>query len=80
MVKNLPANAGDMSLILGSGRFPGVGSGNLLKYSCWENSMDREAWKATVHGLTKSQTGLSNRACSQLLYTFVDIKKPGQKK
>ena len=47
VVKNLPANAGDArnkGLILGLGRFPGVGNGNLLQYSCLENSMDRGAW------------------------------------
>ena len=51
--KNLPANAGDtrdMGLIPGSGQSPGVGNGNLLQYSCLENSMDRGAWQATVHG------------------------------
>ena len=44
VVKNLPANAGDArnkGLILGLGRFPGVGNGNLLQYSCMENSMDK---------------------------------------
>ena len=62
MVKNLPANAGDtgdMGLIPGSGRSPGGGHGNLLQCSCLENSMDREAWRVTVHGVTKSQTRLS---------------------
>ena len=51
MVKNLPANAGcarDMGLIPGSGKSPGGGNGNRLQYSCLENSMDREAWWATV--------------------------------
>ena len=41
VVKNPPANAGDMDLIPGSGRSPGVGNGNPLQYSCLENSMDR---------------------------------------
>ena len=45
---------------LGSGRFPGEGSGNPLKYSCLENPMHRGAWQATVHGVAKSQTGLSD--------------------
>ena len=60
MVKNLPANLGDardMGLIPRSGRFSGVGNGNPLQYSCLENSMDRGAWRATVHGAAKSQTG-----------------------
>ena len=58
-VKNLPANAGDardVGLIPGLGRSPEVGNGNLLQYSCLENSMDRGAWQVTVHGVAKSQT------------------------
>ena len=53
VVKNLPAHAGDSgdrSLILGLGRPPGVGIGNLLQYSCLGNPMDRGAWWSTVHG------------------------------
>ena len=53
VVKNPPANAGDMGdmcLIPGLGRSPGGGHGNLLQCSCLENSMDRGAWRATVHG------------------------------
>ena len=63
VVKNLPANAGDVRdlvLIPGSGRFPGGGHGNPLQYSCLENPMNREAWQATVHGVTNSQTQLSD--------------------
>ena len=59
MVKNLPANAGDMrdtGLIPGSGRSPGEGKGNPLQCSCLENLIDRGVWRATVHGVTKSQT------------------------
>ena len=58
MVKNLPANAadtGDMGLIPGSGKSPGEGNGNPLKYSCRENSMDRRAWRASIQRITKSQ-------------------------
>ena len=51
VVKNLPANAGDVGSIPGSGRYPGVGSGNPLQYSCLENSMDRGAWWTVVHGV-----------------------------
>ena len=61
MVKNPPANAGDegqMGSIPGSGRSPGGEDSNLLQYSCLENPMDRGAWRATVHGITKSQTRL----------------------
>ena len=59
MVKNLPANVGDIrdsGSICGSGRSPEGGHGNLLQYSCLENSMDRGAWWAAVHGVTKSWT------------------------
>ena len=59
MVKYLPANAGDardVGSIPGSGRFPGEGNGNPLRYSCLGNLTDRGAWWATVHGVTKSWT------------------------
>ena len=52
-------NSGDPGLIPGSGRSPGEGNGNPLQYPCLENSMDRGAWWATVHGVTKSRTRLS---------------------
>ena len=58
--KESACNAGNLGLIPGSGRSPGEGNGNLLQYSCLENPMDRGAWWATVHGVTKSQTRLSN--------------------
>ena len=54
VVKNLPANAGDTSLIPGLGRSPGGGNDNPLHYSCLENSMDRGAWRASVHGAVES--------------------------
>ena len=59
MVKNLPASEGDASdagLISGLRRSLGEGNGNPLQYSCLENSMDRGAWWATVHGTAKSWT------------------------
>ena len=56
VVKNPPANAGDVSLILGSGRSPGEENGNPRQHSCLENPTDREAWQAIVHGVAKSQT------------------------
>ena len=59
VVKNPPTNAGyirDMGLIPGLGRSPRGGHGNPLQYSCLENPMDRGAWRATVHGVAKSQT------------------------
>ena len=61
--KNLPANAGamkDAGLIPGLGRCPGGGNDNPLQYYCLENSMDRGAWWATVHGATESRTQLSD--------------------
>ena len=59
VVKNPSAKeAGDMGLIPGLGRSPGGGNGNPLQYSCLENSMDRDAWQATVHGVPQSQTQL----------------------
>ena len=51
--KNPPANTGDAGLIPGLGRFPGEGNGKPLQYSCLENPMDRGAWWAVVHGVTK---------------------------
>ena len=63
MVKKLPANAGDVKdagLIPGSGRSPGGGHGNPLQYSCLGNLMDKEAWRVTVHRVTKSWTQLSD--------------------
>ena len=49
-------SAGDPGSIPGSGRSPGEGNGNPLQYSCLENSMDRGAWQATIHGVAKSRT------------------------
>ena len=57
VVKNLPADAGDIrnaGSIPGLGRSPRVGKGNLLQYSCLNKSMDRGAWQATVHGVAKT--------------------------
>ena len=53
-------DAGDMHSIPGSGRSPAEGNGNPLQCSCLENPMDRRAWRATVHGVTKSRTQLSS--------------------
>ena len=53
VVKNLPVNAGDSGSIPGLGRSPGEGNGSPLQYPCLGNSMDREVWQATVHGVTK---------------------------
>ena len=53
-------NVWDLGSILGSGRSSGAGNGNPLQYSCLENSVERGAWRAAVHGVTKSQAWLSN--------------------
>ena len=58
--KESSCSAGDLGLIPGLGRSPGGGYGNLLQDSCLENPMDREAWQATVHGVAKSRTRLSD--------------------
>ena len=52
----MPANAGDMDSISGSGRYPGEENGNLFQYSCLGNPMDRGAWWATVHRIMESDT------------------------
>ena len=61
MVKNPPANAGDIrdtGSIPGLGRSLGVGNGTPLQYSCLENFMDRGAWQGTIHGVAKNWTWL----------------------
>ena len=63
VVKIAPVNVrdtGDLGSIPGSGRSPGVGNGNPLQYSCLESAMYGGAWQATVHGITMSQTRLSD--------------------
>ena len=59
MIKNPPANVGDVGSIPGLGRSPGKGNGNPFQFCCLENPMERRAWGATVHKVTKSQTQLS---------------------
>ena len=71
-VKNLPASAGDtgyMSLIPALARSPGEGNGNPLQHSCLENPMDRGAWWAAVHGVTKIWTWLSDYTTTKYIYT-----------
>ena len=63
VVKNPPANAGDIrdtGSIPGLGRSPGGGHDSTLQYSCQDNPVDRGAWRATVHGVIRSQTRLTN--------------------
>ena len=71
MVKNPPASSGNLGSIPGLGRCPGGGNGSSLQYSCLENPMDRGAWWAIVHEVTKSQTWL-NRYTT----TTTDLVKP----
>ena len=76
MIKNLLASAGaagdgNVGSIPGSGRSPGGGHGNPLQYSCLENPMDRGAWRARVHGVTKSWTHLSTHTYTQLILRSV---------
>ena len=59
-VKNPPVNAGDAGSVSGSARSPGERNGNPLQYSCLGNPMDRGAWQAAVHGVTKSLIQLHN--------------------
>ena len=58
--KESACNSGEQDSIPGSGRSPGEGNGYPIQYSSLENSMDRGAWLATVHGVTKSQARLSD--------------------
>ena len=76
VVKNLPANVGDAGSIPGLGRSPGGGNGSPPQYSCLENSLDRGAWWATVHVITKSQT--RRRDCAINTHTssvFGEVRK-----
>ena len=75
MVKNPPANAGDQGLITGSGRSSGGGNDNPLQYLCLENPMDREAWQATVLGVTKEldTTEQLNNHHNQMVLCYINI-------
>ena len=80
MVKNTPANAGDIRGVGSSPeseRSPGGSHSNPLQYPCLENPMDRGAWWATVHRVTKSQTRLSDLACPEL-HSLIELA--GEKK
>ena len=70
VVKNLPANAGNMGLILGLGRSPGVGNGNPLQYSCLGNPMDRRTWWAAVYGVARVRHNVAAKQ-QQLLISSV---------
>ena len=70
-VKASASNVGNSGLIPGSGR--GEGNGNPLQYSCLENPMDRGVWQATVHGVAKSRTRLSNFTSLSLARIFMSF-------
>ena len=63
--KEYACSAGDLGLIPGSGRSPGEGNGNPLQCSCLENPMDRGAWLATVHGVTRVRHNLATKPPQQ---------------
>ena len=76
MVKNPLANAGDASLIPGSGRSPGKGNGNPLQYSCLRIPMDREAWRATVYWVSRVEHSLTTEQQQRhaiVRYSFIGI-------
>ena len=75
--KESACNAGDPSLIPGSGRSPGEGNGSPLPSSCPENPMHRGAWRGTVHSVTKSQTGLSDCYYRQDYWSGSPFPPPG---
>ena len=66
--KEPACSVGYLGSIPGSGRFSGEGNGNPLQYPCLENPMDGGGWQATVHGVTQSQTGLSNFTFTFFVY------------
>ena len=77
--KESACNAGDPGSVPGSGRSPGEGNGNPLQYSCLKNPMEGEALQATVHGVTKSQTRLSDFTFSIPLTIYM-LQIPGEGK
>ena len=84
-VKASAYNAGNLSSIPGLGRSPGEGNGNALQYSCLENPIEREAWQATVHGVTKemdttehAHTGTHTNASNIYRHTSKTLQVPFQ--
>ena len=81
LVKNLPAmkettsSARDLGLIPGLGRSPGEGNGNPLQYSCLKNSMDRGAWWAKVHGVTRVGHDLATKSPPPPSYLIVKVRR-----
>ena len=78
VVKNPPVSVGDSGSVLGLGRSPGKGNGNPLQYSCLGKPMDRGAWWATVHGVTKELNGtkqLNNNNNTAMQITLEMLKQ-----
>ena len=76
--KESACNAQDLGLIPGSGRCPKEGNGYPLQYSYLENSMDRAAWWATVHGVAKSQTGLKRLNTHSTYERMANLTQKGE--
>ena len=74
MVKNPPANAGNMGLFPALGRAPGEGNGNPLQYCCLRNPMDRGAWQARIHRVAQSWTQLKRLSTHTLIYIVVVVR------
>ena len=74
-VKHPAYNAGDLGSIPRSGRSFGEGNGNPLQYSCLENPIDREPWWATVHGVTKNQTQLTDFTYQVIIILTLQMRK-----
>ena len=75
VVKNPLGNARDVGSIPELGRSTGTGNGKPLQYSCLENSLDRRAWWATVHGVTKTRTRLSTHTIAYVTYSVTNKNK-----
>ena len=75
-VKTPPVNAGDAGSIPGSGRSPGEGNSNPVQYSCLENSTNREAWQATVHGVTRVRHDLATKLAQKVLVMEAVLASP----
>ena len=73
VVKNPPVNAGDPGLTASSGRSPGEGNGYPLQYSCLGNPMDRNVWRAAIHGVTMNQTPPSNWSTTNMFYSYHSV-------
>ena len=73
VVKNSPANTGDVGLTSGLGRSPGEGNGKPFQYSCLEIPMDRGAWQATIHGVAKESDTTQQLNSNNKVHTQTDL-------